>query len=143
MRRWGWSALLGLLTASSCTRPTQAVMEDVDPYGWNKAVVVTIENADTLTLRDLSVVIRSNRNFRADTLHLEFTLHTPDSAYFRELLALPMSHPHRPASLCMVDEIPYRHNVILNRFGTYHITLRPLYPIKGIEAAGLNIVRAE
>ncbi|MBE6196367.1 MAG: hypothetical protein E7137_04655 [Rikenellaceae bacterium] len=132
-----WGGLL-----CGCTRPTQAVMADVDPYKWSEEAAVKIENADTLTLRDLSLVIRSNRLFREDTLHLELTLRTPDSSRYSEVVAFPVRHIHRPAALRLIDEIPYRHDVILNQFGTYRLTLKPLHPIRGIEAAGINVVRA-
>lgn len=118
-------------------------MADVNPYGWEESVRVKIENADTMTLRNLSLVIRANKQFREDTLRLEISLQTPDSARFCEELALPIRHRHRPAALRLVDEIPYRRDVVLDRFGTYWFTLRPLHPIRGIEAAGINIVRAE
>lgn len=127
---------------SGCTRPTQAVMADVDPFSWSEAAIVKVENADTLTLRDLSIVIRANRHFRADTLHLEIALRGPDSTRFSELVALPMHHSHRPAALRLIDEIPYRRDVIFSRFGTYHLSLKPLNPIRGIEAAGINVVKS-
>ncbi len=139
-------ALIGILLLGGllcgCTRPTQAVMEDVDPYGWVEAAVVRIENADTLTLRDLSLVIRSNRLFREDTLHLELTLRAPDSSRYSEVVAFPVRHLHRPAALRLIDEIPYRQNVVLNRFGAYWFSLKPLHPVRGVEAAGINVVRA-
>lgn len=117
-------------------------MADVDPYEWSEPIVVKIENADTLTLRDLSVVIRSNRHFREDTLYLELKLQAPDSSRFCEEVAFPMHHPHRPAALRLIDEIPYRQDVVLNRFGAYWFSLRPLHPTRGVEAAGINVVRA-
>lgn len=141
MRQGVWILLCGLWLCG-CTRPTQAVMADVNPYGWEEEVRVKIENADTLTLRDLSLVVRANRNFRLDTLHVEVTLKSPEAAQFSEVVALPIRHLHRPAALRLIDEIPYRHDVVLNRFGTYWVTLRPLSPIRGIEAAGINVVKA-
>lgn len=136
-----WAVLLGLW-AISCSRPTQAVMEDVDPYGWNRAVSVRIENGDTLTLRDLSLVVRSNRHFRSDSLRLKLTLHAPDSSHYTEQVAFVMNHPHRPAALRLVDEVPYRRRVILSQFGGYRFTITPTEPIRGVEAVGLNIVRS-
>lgn len=132
--------LWGCLTG--CLRPTQAVMCDVDPYGWHEGAVVEIENGDTTTLRDLSLVIRSNRTFRADSLRLELFFETPDAMQYTETVSFPMSHLRQAAALRAVDEIPYRRQAVLNRIGTYRITLTPAAPVKGVEAAGINIVKS-
>lgn len=140
MRRLVW-LLLPLLTG--CIRPTQAVMEDVNPYGWEEMAAVEIENGDTATLRDLNLVIRANRDFRADSLHLELTLINPDSAYYAEEVSLAMQHRRMPAALRMTDEIPYRRSVVLNRMGSYRLVIRPLKEVEGVEAVGINIVKSE
>lgn len=132
-----WVSLTG------CLHPTQAVMADVDLYGWHEGAVVEVENGDTATLRDLSLVIRSNRSFRADSLRLELFVETPDSMQFTETVGFPVHHPRRAAALRTVDEIPYRRRVVLNRPGTYRITLTPVVPVEGIEAVGINIVKSK
>lgn len=134
-------AIWGSLTG--CLHPTQAVMADVDLYGWHEGAVVEVENGDTATLRDLSLVIRSNRSFRADSLRLELFVETPDSMQFTETVGFPVHHPRRAAALRTVDEIPYRRRVVLNRPGTYRITLTPVVPVEGIEAVGINIVKSK
>lgn len=134
-------AIWGSLTG--CLHPTQAVMADVDLYGWHEGAVVEVENGDTATLRDLSLVIRSNRSFRADSLRLELFVETPDSMQFTETVVFPVHHPRRAAALRTVDEIPYRRRVVLNRPGTYRITLTPVVPVEGIEAVGINIVKSK
>lgn len=134
-------AIWGSLT--SCLHPTQAVMADVDLYGWHEGAVVEVENGDTATLRDLSLVLRSNRSFRADSIRLELFIETPDSMQFTETVGFPVHHPRRAAALRTVDEIPYRRRVVLNRPGTYRITLTPVVPIEGIEAVGINIVKSK
>ena len=130
--RAGWLLILGSFLAG-CLHPTQAVMSDVDLYDWHEGAVVEVENGDTTTLRDLSLVIRSNRSFRADSIRLEL---------FIETVGFPMHHLHRAAALRNVDEIPYRRRVVLDRPGTYRITLTPTARIEGIEAVGINIVKS-
>lgn len=136
-----WLLAIGAV-AAGCLHPTQAVMSDVDLYDWHEGAVVEVENGDTATLRDLSLVIRSNRSFRADTLRLKLLFETPDSMQYTETVDFPTSHPHRAAALRTVDEIPYRRQVVLDRMGTYRITLTPEIPVEGIEAAGINIVKS-
>lgn len=135
----GVIALLGV----SCLRPTQAVMEDTSPLGWADTVVLAVENGDTTTLRDLSLVVRSNREFRCDSLPLEITLLTPDFRYYSEQITFPIRHERSAAALRRVNEIPYRRRVILNRIGTYRLILFPSIPVEGIEAVGINIVKSE
>lgn len=136
-----WLLAIGAV-AAGCLHPTQAVMADVDLYDWHEGAVVEVENGDTATLRDLSLVIRSNRSFRADSIRLELFIETPDSMQFTETVGFPMHHPRRAAALRTVDEIPYRRRVVLNRLGTYRITLTPVVPVEGVEAAGINIVKS-
>lgn len=139
--RAGWLLILGSFLAG-CLHPTQAVMSDVDLYDWHEGAVVEVENGDTTSLRDLSLVIRSNRSFRADSIRLELFIETPDSMQFTETVGFPMHHLHRAAALRNVDEIPYRRRVVLDRPGTYRITLTPTARIEGIEAVGINIVKS-
>ena len=95
--RAGWLLILGSFLAG-CLHPTQAVMSDVDLYDWHEGAVVEVENGDTTTLRDLSLVIRSNRSFRADSIRLELFIETPDSMQFTETVGFPMHHLHRAAT---------------------------------------------
>ena len=152
MRRLRWPGIAGAAVAAAlsygCMTPTQAVVDDVDLYDWQReqegeeGVCVNIENGDTATLRDLSLIVRFNRLFKADTLHLELCIETPDSMRYTETVAFPISHPRRAAALRTVDEIPYRSRTVLDRMGTYRITLTPVRPVEGIEAAGINIVKS-
>lgn len=135
-------ALILSVGMAGCLRPTQAVLHDVDPYDWHDGVAVEVENGDTVTLRDVSLVIRSNRLFRADSLLLEIFVETPDSMHCTETVAFPMSHPRKAAALRTVVEIPYRRHVVFDRIGVYRFTLAPAEPIEGIEAAGINIVKS-
>ncbi len=128
---------------AGCFQPTQAVMTDVDLYGWNQSAIINTENGDTTTLRDINIVIRANRNFRLDTLKLKVRVLRPDLSYFDEQISLPIQHAHRPASLRLIDEIPYRHNVVFNMMGNYCFTLKPQGVVTGIESVGINIIKSE
>lgn len=141
MRRLGWCLLVILL--GSCMRPTQAVMEDVDPYGWQSGVALEIENGDTATLRDLYLVVRTNRLFRADSLRVRVTLLTPDSCHYSEEVGFAMQHHHSPAALRTIRELPYRRRSILDHIGTYTLHITPLKALQGIEAVGFNIIKSE
>jgi len=138
----GLCAWILALGTAGCLRPTQAVLCDVDPYGWTEGAAAEVENGDTATLRDLSLVVRSNRLFRSDSLRLEICVETPDSMRYTETVSFPMHHPRRAAALRIIDEVPYRRRVVLDRIGTYRFTLTPDRPIEGVEAAGINIVKS-
>lgn len=138
----GIVAILGLWLFVGCMHPTQAVMKDVNPYGWRTTAKIELENGDTSTLRDISLVVRTNRQFRADTIPVAITLLTPDSCHFDEEVAFPMRHRHSPAALRLISELGYRNKVKLNHLGTYTIEITPLRPLSGIEAVGINIIKS-
>lgn len=138
-----WLTLLGIgAVCVGCFQPTQAVMCDVDIYGWNESAVVNTENGDTTTLRDIEIVIRANRNFRLDTLHLKVRVLRPDLSFYDQEVKLPIRHRRRPASLRLIDQIPYRRRVVLSMEGTYCFNLKPVGIVEGVEAVGINIVKS-
>ena len=118
-------------------------MADTDPYSWQDTLYLKIQNGDTTTLRDVNFVIRKNREFRDDSLYVEFTLIAPDSSHYTEQISFPMVHIRRAAALHDIDEMPYRRGVVLMRSGEYQMVVIPLKSVRGIEAAGINIVKSE
>lgn len=126
-----------------CIHPTQAVIADTNPYGWSDTLQLKFQNGDSTTLRDINFVIRKNREFRDDSLHVEFTILTPDSCHYTEQVIFPMVHNRQAAALRDIDEMPYRQRVVLDRCGEYKIIVVPLKRSIGIEAAGINIIKSE
>lgn len=128
---------------TACMRPTQAVMEDVNPYGWHSEVAIEVPNGDTVTLRDLYLALRTNRRFRADSLAVTIQLLTPDSCHYSEQVNFCLKHHRSPAALRTIHELPYRRWAKFDRIGTYTLRITPLKEQEGIEAVGINIIKSE
>lgn len=116
---------------------------DVDPLAWDAPVDVAWENADTTTLRDVSVFVRCNDGFAGDTLTVRIATLTPDSLRCEEPLLLGIARTPGPAALGQESVVPYRRMSLFGRPGTYRMTITPVRPVRGIEAVGIHIVTSE
>lgn len=125
--------------AAGCIAPQPAVVAEVDPRGWDEPVTLVVRNDDTLSLRTLSVVLRYNGDFRCDSLPLDITVLRPDAGRFAERVVLHPCYPYSPAAVAATENIAYRRRSVLDRGGWYLFTIRPVQPVRGIEAVGINI----
>lgn len=75
-------AIAGLLV-TSCLSPHQTVVTDTGGGTWSESAEIEIPNADTVTPRDLYIVVRYNDSFRDDTLRLTIRTISPDSLVSR------------------------------------------------------------
>ena len=80
-------AIAGLLV-TSCLSPHQTVVTDTGGGTWSESAEIEIPNADTVTPRDLYIVVRYNDSFRDDTLRLTIRTISPDSLVFEESYTL-------------------------------------------------------
>lgn len=76
-------AIAGMLV-TSCLSPHQTVVTDTGGGTWSESAEIEIPNADTVTPRDLYIVVRYNDSFRDDTLRLTIRTISPDSLVFEE-----------------------------------------------------------
>lgn len=116
-------------------------MSDLAGYRWSEAACFTVDNDDTLSLRDLSIAVRYNRRLAADSIIVDITTLTPDSLRLEEQFTLyvPSTDEVQP-----VERIfPYRRNARLLREGAYRFAIAPSEEIKGVESVGLIIENAE
>ena len=91
-------AIAGMLV-TSCLSPHQTVVTDTGGGTWSESAEIEIPNADTVTPRDLYIVVRYNDSFRDDTLRLTIRTISPDSLVFEESYTLglpPRRHPGSP-----------------------------------------------
>lgn len=128
------------LTACSSGGST-VEMHDMADLRWSEAVHLCIDNDDTLSMRTLSVVVRYNRQLKADSVSIGITTRTPDSLRLEErfTLHIPPTDEVHP-----VERIfPYRRHARLMRQGSYRFTITPSDEIAGIESVGLMIDNAD
>lgn len=133
---------VAVFAAAGCTSPRLSVVTDVDSRSWERPADIILENTDTTTLRDVTIFLRSNRRFEADSLPLHLLILTPDSLRYEERLTLRPGRQQVSAALMAESEIPYRRRVIFRRAGQYRIIITPGQPIQGMEAIGINIVKS-
>ncbi|MEG0498796.1 MAG: hypothetical protein RR996_02090 [Alistipes sp.] len=134
-------AIIAALLLAGCTSPHQVAVTDVSATAWRDSAQVTIYNADTLTLRDLNLLVRSNEAFEGDTLTLCVSVTSPDTLRYSELFTLHIPHSRHAASLRREAEIPYRLSVMLADTGNYQFTFRPTRPVRGVEAVGIHLLK--
>lgn len=134
--------LLVLLVATlclSCLAPQPAEMATTDAHCWESGAQVEIANTDTLSLRQLSIAIRTNSQFKAATLPLTIAVTAPDGAAFQEQYSLPTADIENSAIVAKSIAIPYRDRVCLSQSGNYRFIITPQIAIKGVEAVGIVV----
>ena len=133
-------ACLTLLFTAACGTPPAVRMADTDPASWKRPVELLLPNDDTLALRDLTLILRSDARFDDDTLTLRLELVAPDTVrrYAERVL---FRLPHRRTAAAVREEklLPYRLAVRLADSGLYRLRIAPARPVRGIEAAGIRI----
>ena len=135
-------AIAGLLV-TSCLSPHQTVVTDTGGGTWSESAEIEIPNADTVTPRDLYIVVRYNDSFRDDTLRLTIRTTSPDSLVFEESYTLGLPSRRHPAALAEEASVPYRRHVIFPDSGIYRMAFIPATPVRGVEAIGINQQKSE
>lgn len=131
-------ALLAM-TMCSCLAPQNSLMVSVDMRSWSGAESLAYENNDTLTLRNLNVVLRYNDNFKQAVLPLKIVVTTPDARHFEEVVELQLQHPSAALTVATTESVPYRESVLLNQKGCYTFTFEPQTEVRGVEAIGIEL----
>lgn len=136
------AAAASLLWFVSCSsHSTKVEMSDMADYRWSETVELCLDNDDTLSLRDLSIVMRYNRSVSADSVVVDIATLTPDSLRLDErfTLYIPSTGEVQP-----VERIfPYRRGARLRREGTYRFTISSQEEVTGVESVGMIIENAE
>lgn len=132
-------AALLAMTMCSCLAPQNSLMVGVDMRSWSGAESLVYENNDTLTLRNLNIVLRYNDNFRQAVLPLKIVVTTPDARHFEEVVELRLQHPSAALTVATTESVPYRESVLLNQKGDYTFTFEPQSEVRGVEAVGIEI----
>lgn len=79
-----------VLAMVGCTSPIATELTSVNPEGWTRGRGITVEvpNSDTLSLSDLTLVVRSDSRYDFDSLALTVSVEAPSGgqALFRTTL---------------------------------------------------------
>lgn len=126
------------LVAMSCGNTGRTVeVRDFENSQWAAPEDFYYDNSDTLSHRDISLVVRYDKGYVADSVAMTILTVSPDSLVFEEpfTLHIPRLGNLRPEEQSFV----YRSNVLLARPGRYLFRLTPLAPVEGIESIGIVV----
>ncbi|MBR4844309.1 MAG: hypothetical protein IKV06_05305 [Alistipes sp.] len=136
------SALVVVLLTVGCASPKRSVeMHDTKRSVWSEREDFYYDNTDTLSHREISVVVRYGMGYVADSVALSVLCVSPDSLVVEETFTLHI--PHLSDMRPEVQSFPYRRNVVLREKGRYLFRLRPHESIEGISSVGLVIGEIE
>ncbi len=126
-----------LLTVSCGNTGRTIKVKDFESHQWSASEDFYYDNSDTLSRRDISLVVRYDKGYVADSVAMTILTVSPDSLVFEEpfTLHIPRLGNLRPEEQSFV----YRSNVLLARSGRYLFRLTPLAPVEGIESIGIIV----
>ena len=131
-------ALCAMLLVA-CMAPQRSFVRDVDAKGWSSTVDIPFENEDTVSLRRLSVVVRYNSSFKADSLPVIVRVTAPDERYCEERVVLRFARPYTATAVSASESVPYREHSRLPMEGRYTFRIVPEAMTLGVEAVGIEI----
>lgn len=127
--------VVALVSCSNAGRNVE--VHDVDGCMWSGAEEFAYSNTDSLSKRDISIVVRYGKGYVADSVALRILSISPDSMVFEEpfTLYIPRVAEVRPQE----QTFAYRRNVVLGTKGEYRFRLTPQHPVEGISSVGIVI----
>ena len=134
-------ALVALVMVACGSTGRSVEMHDAPNGSWSTAEDFHYENVDTLSKRDISVVVRYSGEDVAESVELTILTISPDSMVVAEpfTLHIPQMGDVRPAE----HSFPYRRNVVLSSTGDYLFRLKPKAAAVGISSVGIIISEPE
>ncbi|MBR5206709.1 MAG: hypothetical protein IKW52_06030 [Alistipes sp.] len=130
--------VVGVVLMVACRGEQRSVeVHDQPTTGWECVEEFSFVNDDTLSMREIAVVLRYDRKDVVDTLSLNIVTISPDSLVLSEnmTLRIPRLGDMRPAE----QSFPYRRGVVLQRRGEYRFRLTPSVKAEGVGSVGLLI----
>lgn len=126
------------LVATSCVDEGRSVEVHDQPRGvWSASEEFYYENEDSLSKRDIAIVLRYDNGKVADSLALNIMAISPDSLVVIEpfVLHIPRLGDLRPEE----QTFPYRRDVVFSQKGRYRIKLSPTSVAEGISSVGIVV----
>lgn len=139
MRRLIYVAMMVIAAVvTSCNQTNHKVeMHDMEACVWSTAEEFVYNNSDSLSQRDISIVVRYGNDYVADSVAMHILTISPDSMVVEEpfTLRIPRIKEVRPEEQTFI----YRRNVVLSRKGEYHFRLTPDSLVEGISSIGIMV----
>ncbi|MBP3547809.1 MAG: hypothetical protein J6J64_03955 [Alistipes sp.] len=134
--------LIVALAAVSCRGTGQSVeMHDTEQSTWSRSEEFVYINEDSVSQRDIALVVRYGSGYVADSVALTILSISPDSMVVEEPFTLHIPHlgDMRPAE----QRFTYRRRVVLGHKGEYLFRLSPTVPVEGISSVGIAITEPQ
>ena len=143
MRRLIYVAMIIIAAiVTSCNQTNHKVeMHDMEECVWSGTEEFSYNNADSLSKRDISIVVRYGTGYVADSVCLRILAISPDSLVTAEefTLRIPRIKEVRPEEQTFL----YRKDVVLGRCGEYKFHITPDTLVEGISSVGIMIGEPE
>ena len=104
---------------------------------WEEAEEFVYDNSDTLLRRNISINVRYDGDYVAESVPIKILTISPDSMVLEEDFTLHIPHlaDMRPDEHTFI----YRSQVLLKRRGEYRFRLTPMEPVEGIASVGIIV----
>ena len=143
MRRLIYVVVVAMaMVVVSCKETQHSVkMHDMETSAWGAVEEFVYDNSDSLSKRDLSIVVRYGSGYVADSVNVRVLTISPDSMVVEEpfTLRIPRIKEVRP----MEQTFLYRRNVVLGRKGEYRFRITPDTLVEGISSVGIMVGEPE
>lgn len=123
-----------------CSTAGRSYMVEIAGDVWDGPVTVEIPNTDTTTLCDLRIALRHDGSAEGRRIEMTVRTVTPDSLWIEEPLSVTVGDDGRSRSLQHETQVIYRRRALLRKEGCYRMTLTPVRAVRGVTAAGVDIV---
>ena len=126
----------------ACNEQSHTIeMHDMAKSVWSTAEEYHYDNADSLSKRDISIVVRYGAEYVADSVCLRILAISPDSMVTAEpfTLRIPRIKEVRPEEQTFL----YRKDAVLGRCGAYKFRITPDTIIEGVSSIGIMIGEPE
>lgn len=139
----GWHAVLAALAAvlAGCISDHRSDVAPVNPVEWSagSSAVVEIDNDDTLSMRELWLLVRHNDDLPSGRLMLTVRTVAPDSTEYAERVALPVRKETGFSRPWSETEALWRSGAVLSQRGTYRFAITPVETVKGVRGVGVEM----
>lgn len=136
----GSFVLCAVILMTGCMSAHTERMADVNPLGWEKrdTVIISFPNTDTVSARDISILMKLDESFRTRELDFLISVMTPDSLFFTENLPIRIYELPETKNKHAEIEIPYRINSVFKTPGDYIFKItHNNNNVRGIHAVGI------
>ncbi len=134
--------LAALLSVGCSDLPERgAVVREIPRGTWEarQPINVVYENTDTLSRRELAVLVRFRSDFAGDRFDFVLETLTPDRQLTRDTLSVRPDRAETVSLSYLDTRTVYRSFALLDRPGEYRFTFMPLAPIEHVIGVGIEI----